>query len=573
MPAKRAKLQVKQSKLKRVVRVSRPARKTSVLVVAPAARSRVTTTKQARVRSTLNHINIIHRELIALLDASTTEFPLNSYPINPANSIMFPWLSQMTGQWETYKFRKLVFTYVSQSSTASDGSITISVDFDPLDAPPTDIQSMMSMVNTVSGPLWAGQDGSLSQRASTQNLSKQKSYYLAEQNPPGSDLKTYNIGNLFVSVSSGTGAVIPKVGQLWVDYDVDFFTPQQGVSAQAITDTLLDTANIIQSTLFPDATPLFGQTPVNITNKSDFAKDLNIQSYTTILLSTGATAAMNWAKPVIASALTGLFMKVYLWLSGNSYEVTLNAKAILMQLGVFNAGISYNRMSTNLDFTIEPNVGTFYNNGGYYEAEFYIGQNDLDAIVGFPPGTKLRDVYFAPIFAQSSPSDVIQHVQIDTYNVPAPLLSSRKQLSMARYQNQITVGTANVSNQFVVTVASGTAADFFASASYAGAGIEVVSAASSILSLRNFIPGYYYAYWFLSHSAAITTPELIFNDAGGPGVPIVTSGLGEVIASDAYANWTSLLVAPDSNGIDIELGSTTFATTGSGTLVLVPLLA
>lgn len=147
------------------------------------------------------------------------EFNIQALPLNPAHPLTFPWLSNIAKLFDKYKFHKLVFTYTNNVSTARDGRCCFAVDFDTLDKEPQNMQAMaqLSKFNTFAPFVKTSFSVPLSHPGHSQWL------YTFDASSVKNDLKTYNLGTLFV----GTEGVVPNkddysqpVGTLSVEYDV-----------------------------------------------------------------------------------------------------------------------------------------------------------------------------------------------------------------------------------------------------------------------------------------------------------------------------------------------------------------
>jgi hypothetical protein len=567
MPSKKKSSTKKGTKPRRVRLAN--AKPASRMVQVPAARSRVNTARPASIKSTNNQVCVKHRELVALLDAGDTPFPLSIYRINPANASLFPWLSQMSMQWETYKFKSLRFAYVSNSSTANNGSLTMSLDYDVLDPPPQNIQAMITMPNAVSGPLWAGPAGMLVYRANPQNLSKMKSYFIADSVPTGADAKTYDVGSFFLSAVSGTGSVIPRVGQLWVEYEVDFYTPQLPQSQSNATETFYKVGGTFPATPQVIQIPILGNSS-NIYSKNEFQRDTLVSQFNTIFNGLATAFLLNWVRPVIISSVNALFMKVYLWLStAGPPNDEASAPSLILNVGYpVPSGVgSAQNMITDTQWFLYPAVTSKLNNAGYFECEFYIDNAALAALPAFPKS--IEDVWFEPAYVGSTNS-VPTSVQIDTFSVPGPLLTIQKSLSVARYQQMVDDSIASAMNQSIITVADGAIASFFESATFAGTGITYPTINPTILETANYIPGYYYLYHYIEHPTLLTTPALVLANAGST-IAVFTL-LAQMATTTQYFAWYSILIGADTDVVSLELDSTTFTGTADATITIVPLL-
>lgn len=208
-----------------------------IQVSAPSANGKITQTSGPRQRSLPNGNSIVtHREYVTDINLVEQGFDLQfQFGINPGNQSLFPWLSQIASRYELYKFRSLRFVYEPQCGTSSTGTVFIAVDFDASDLPPENKTQMMSYKNAVRSPLWFAS----SYVASTQDLTRLKTnYVLSGAAPPGTDIKTYDIGNLFVAIQSDS-STDQSAGELYVEYTVELITPQ--INNDVISATLLDT--------------------------------------------------------------------------------------------------------------------------------------------------------------------------------------------------------------------------------------------------------------------------------------------------------------------------------------------
>jgi len=193
---------------------------------APVSKTKVIKTGKPKMSMNVNGDCIIkHREYVQEISstASTTTFALSAnLPINPAQPQTFQWLSKIAQNFESYRFRKLKFFFETEQSTAQIGTLVMAVDYDATDPAPTSKQQMMAFRNSVRTSLWNGCEHSSQQ----EDLHKLKMNYIRPgSQPSNTDLKLYDIGNLFIfclCTSLGAGAVI---GELWVEYEVELITP------------------------------------------------------------------------------------------------------------------------------------------------------------------------------------------------------------------------------------------------------------------------------------------------------------------------------------------------------------
>jgi hypothetical protein len=142
--------------------------------------------------------------------------------VNPGLPGTFPWLSQIASRFESYRFRRLQFSFETESSTSQTGVVLGALDFDASDAAPESKQQAMAYRNSVRSPPWNAFDF----RAMSEDLKKRASYYVRTGSlSANQDIKLYDTGNFFCCTSGNSVSVL---GELYVEYDVDLMTPQMG---------------------------------------------------------------------------------------------------------------------------------------------------------------------------------------------------------------------------------------------------------------------------------------------------------------------------------------------------------
>jgi len=225
---------------------------------APVSRQRTQKMTTPNLSSSMfggdGRIRVRHREYFSDIVSPNNGFNDTSFSIQPGNSIMFPWLSTIAENYESYKFNSLSFEYETMCATSQAGKLLMAVDFDASDAPPINKTQLMADHNAVSSAVWQ----ECCYKASKEDLNKfgpQK--FVRTGNVAATDIKTYDIGNLQVA-TQGAGGSSLTVGELYVSYDVELMTPQinpiplsfHGVAGTGISpDLILGTAPTITGSL------------------------------------------------------------------------------------------------------------------------------------------------------------------------------------------------------------------------------------------------------------------------------------------------------------------------------------
>lgn len=195
-------------------------------VMAPQARGKITvagTPSVVNLAGNDGRIRVRHREYVRDLVGSDI-FECTGFALNPGLGSIFPWLSSMATNYESYKFKRLMFIYETQQSTSTVGSVMLAVSFDADDPLPEDKQGMMSYKGAVRGPTWtefcydcAGLD--LVKFASQRYV---RDTVLLDNE----DQKTYDVGRLFLATQGIVDETL--IGELYVAYDVELITPSGG---------------------------------------------------------------------------------------------------------------------------------------------------------------------------------------------------------------------------------------------------------------------------------------------------------------------------------------------------------
>jgi hypothetical protein len=233
-----------------------PPKKVDKIRKAPVALGRIAVIEAPKFKSLDNgDTRIIHREYLGEVVGSST-FTSTSYRIQPGNSKTFPWLSTIASNYEKYRFNKLRFHYETDCSTATPGTVMLIPDFDSSDAAPTTKVQALAYKKSARGQAWTEFSADLS----GENLHAYPQYFVAQGVPPaGTDVKLYQVGNMFLCVSGFTAT--PTVGELWVEYDITLITPDS--SLQAPSENISATVGTTSAAPLGTAPVLTG--PIDVT--------------------------------------------------------------------------------------------------------------------------------------------------------------------------------------------------------------------------------------------------------------------------------------------------------------------
>lgn len=167
---------------------------------------------------------IKHRELLMNVSGTgSTAFTLaNTFALNPGVPATFPWLATQAQNWETYRFRKLRFCYYTRTGSTTVGSVMFVPDYDAADSAPGSESLASTFEDVQEDAPW--KDICTPLRPVCMHQPGVRKYVRNGPLAANLDIKTYDSGNLFVfTVDSAAAAAW---GKLWVEYEVDLYTPQ-----------------------------------------------------------------------------------------------------------------------------------------------------------------------------------------------------------------------------------------------------------------------------------------------------------------------------------------------------------
>lgn len=174
------------------------------------------------IKSGAHSCRVRHRELVGSVNGSTAFTVQYALAINPGLQATFPWLSLMAAGYEQYKFHSLKFRYLTRCGTSTPGSVLLAPDYDASEASPVSEQVTAAFQNCVEDAPWKDMVCSLD--AKSMNRSVERHYTRNGAIPLNSDIKLYDVASLFVCAVDGVADF--SWGKLWVEYDIEFFSPQ-----------------------------------------------------------------------------------------------------------------------------------------------------------------------------------------------------------------------------------------------------------------------------------------------------------------------------------------------------------
>jgi len=202
-------------------------------VRAPAAVARRRRMAAPSITQHGNRTVIEHTEYIGEFASDIqNNFAYYADSITPTNASLFPWLASIAERYESFVFRELEFMIETSSPTSTSGNFIIAVDYDAVDPDASQTKaSLMNMYGSEIGAVWQN----VSHRSTRANLSKigpqrynvQGDETVDRTNVAGvAYLAATPVSGLVVTTAQPPTWAIQTLGERWVRYSIELFTPQ-----------------------------------------------------------------------------------------------------------------------------------------------------------------------------------------------------------------------------------------------------------------------------------------------------------------------------------------------------------
>ncbi len=239
---------------KSTTRNAAPRKAAQKVSVAPVSKQRRVTTGAPQIHyqgGSDGRCVVRHREYVQDISGSVG-FSCSTLAVNPGIAATFPWLSQIAPNYESYIFKKCNFEFETQKSTASSGSLMMAIDYDAADSAPSDKTTLMSYMGAVRSAVW-DECRFAGDRADLRKFGQQR-YNRSAALASNLDIKTYDVGNLQIATQGC--ADTSAIGELYVDYEVEFHTPQKSSAPAATAAQWLRGASGTAGTSWLGTTPV-----------------------------------------------------------------------------------------------------------------------------------------------------------------------------------------------------------------------------------------------------------------------------------------------------------------------------
>lgn len=181
-------------------------------VGAPVAVSTRRTTVKPKITSSGTGVVVSHRTFLSPIVCQAA-YTAEKFSVNPAMGSTFPWLAKVAARYDKYRFKQLKFEYRSVTATSTTGVIMMSFDYDASDDPPATKLDQSQTVPNSENNAWMNNNLVVPVDAK---------WRFTRQGAIDGDIKTYDLGNMFISSLYGAGAVS---GELYVTYVVELDKP------------------------------------------------------------------------------------------------------------------------------------------------------------------------------------------------------------------------------------------------------------------------------------------------------------------------------------------------------------
>lgn len=246
-------------------------------------------------------VSVSHRTFLGPVENSIN-YETVGFPLNPGVASTFPWLCKIASRYDKYKFTKLRFEYRSVTATSTSGVCMMSFDYNALDPLPASKLIQSQTIPNAENNVWMNND---------LVVPCDSEYRFVRQGlVVGSDLKTYDLGQMILSTIYGNGVI---TGELYVDYTVELTKPSEPANLASL---LVALAPAVASPLGTSPTitgiPVYkvvSSTVIEFTSGGIFVFDVKASGtlVTALTPPTGASTTILYNSVVTAGAATTTF--------------------------------------------------------------------------------------------------------------------------------------------------------------------------------------------------------------------------------------------------------------------------
>jgi len=189
---------------------------------APVAKGFNTTYSKPKYESNGSTITITHSEYLGTINASDP-FAATKFRLNPTDANTFPWLSTLANAYEKWKIKGLRARTVANCATITYGKTFMYFDYNPNNAPVTNIGIVLNTMDAVSGTPWVDK-----QIRYKPGYEAPKQFLIRSPYEAYNDYILYDPANLYVgTIGSVAGNLDPvqDLCEIWLDYKIELSVP------------------------------------------------------------------------------------------------------------------------------------------------------------------------------------------------------------------------------------------------------------------------------------------------------------------------------------------------------------
>lgn len=190
----------------------------------PVSVSKMTRATVPSISTSGGNIRIRHREMLIDL-RNSPQLNVHYFEVNPGLPTTFPWLAPIAGRFESYTLNRLSFEYVPFCSSATNGCVIMSPDYDVSDYPPEDVVAISSFPNSVRTPAWQCARMVCDPKLLVKLVAERM---VRSDNISDVDLKLYDTLVFYLATYGGENQ--NTIGSVWIEYDITLRTPNMDTS-------------------------------------------------------------------------------------------------------------------------------------------------------------------------------------------------------------------------------------------------------------------------------------------------------------------------------------------------------
>jgi hypothetical protein len=176
-------------------------------------------------------VRVTHREFVRdlVVPEDPSGFVNTTQPINPSNTLLFPWLASMARQYQQYRIHGMIVEYKSMSSdyAASGplGTVCIATNYNVLDKP---YSSKIALENSEFAVSCKPSMSLVHALECDPKVTGRDILYVRDllaQSTNTSDARLYDAGLLQIATAGLPGTPGSTMGEIWISYDIEFYKP------------------------------------------------------------------------------------------------------------------------------------------------------------------------------------------------------------------------------------------------------------------------------------------------------------------------------------------------------------